>query len=108
VQIEPPADTTMTRKWTHVLYKYQKPPAHQQSLKTADKIQYQHIPETTNLFDILTYSSNDLQNCRMTDGIMQNVGEFNSPRQRNFVHREKTNIGVVKCTKRIYIIKSQK
>ena len=78
----------MTGQWTQVLYKHQKPPAHQQSLKTANEIQYQHIPETTNRFDILANPSTDLEDCRMIDGTMKKVGECNSPRQGNFVHRE--------------------
>jgi hypothetical protein len=87
VQSEPPVDSTMTGQWTRLSYKHQTSPTHQQSLKTSDKTQYQHIPETTNRFDVLTNLSTDLENYGMMDE-RPKVDECNSPRQRNFVRRK--------------------
>ena len=60
VQSESLIYTSVTKQWTQAPYILQKTPAHQKSLKTTDRILYQHISETTNHFETLTNLSTDL------------------------------------------------
>jgi hypothetical protein len=57
---ELPSGTAMNKQWTQVSYNHQKTPNHHKSLKTTDRIPRQHIPETANLFEILTNLSIDI------------------------------------------------
>ena len=88
VQSELPSDATMNKQWTQVSYNHQKTPNHQNSLKTTDRILPQHIPETSNRFEILTNLSTDIVNHKTENKSVQEANGYVSLRQRKSAHKE--------------------
>jgi hypothetical protein len=82
VQSELPSDTTMNKQWTQVSYN------HQKSLKTMDRILPQHIPETANLFEILTNHSTDIVSHKIENKSVKEANEYVNLRQMKSAHKQ--------------------